>query len=60
MGVFEKYNRCYREGLEIGFCEKGKPCRGEEPRPRVVKKECLQCIYYHERKEAAHNARIFR
>jgi hypothetical protein len=27
--IFDKYDRCYEEGIRIGFCRKGERCRGE-------------------------------
>ena len=43
MGIFDRYDRCYREGVEIGFCQKGKPCPGEYPHPGKIKNDCLRC-----------------
>lgn len=41
--IFDKYDRCYEEGVEIGFCKNGEKCGGEFPRPNMIKKECLRC-----------------
>lgn len=45
MKLFNKYDKCFNEGVEIGFCKEGEPCRGEYPHPNKIKVECLKCPY---------------
>ena len=45
MKLFDKYDKCFNEGLEIGFCKEGEPCRGEYSHPNKIKIECLKCPY---------------
>ena len=43
--IFDKYHKCYRESIEIGFVIAGLQCKGEEIFPMRLKKDCLSCPY---------------
>ena len=49
--IFDKYDRCYEEGITIGFCRQGERRHGEELSPGRIKRDCYRCNHFSERKE---------
>lgn len=49
--TFNRYLKCYRDSVEIGFVEKDRPCHGEEIHPRKTKKDCFKCPYFKEKEK---------
>ena len=47
--IFDKYDKCFNESVEIGFCKEGEPCRGEFTHPNKIKVNCLKCPYLNAR-----------
>lgn len=46
MGLYDKYENCYKYCVEIGLIQDGARCQGNERHPRKVDTQCLRCIYY--------------
>lgn len=47
--IFDKYDKCYKEGVEIGFIRKDEQCSGEFTHPNKIKVDCLKCPYLNTR-----------
>ena len=45
MRIFDKFDRCFQENLETGFCKEGEPCRGEYLYHDKIMVKCLRCPY---------------